>query len=296
MGKYKYDFTIEDILYEPEVRKMLEVCEDEQEKALIAVCWLTGARTSELTKIKKEDITITENSLGFKIFTEKLRGGKFTPRYRNLIFKRGKFLDQNLWIETVVRYVNTLKPGENLFNRSPRTIQLKLNRIGKEAIGKEVCPGVFRHSILTHLASSGLGIQELASFKGCSSISGIQPYLKARVFEIDLNYVNRTKNITPEQKQQILVEFNNPKNKYSLVDSVEKAAIVESKENNNMQENKQPEQKIEAKPKEEQPKQETIAQESSNQEKTEKKENEKKEDPTAQPTQQQSQSAQSAQS
>ena len=72
---------------------------------------------------------------------------------------------------------------------------MKLNTLGMKALGKELSPYHFRHSVITWLARHGATIEQLMYFKGARSLSGIAPYLHAVPSVIKLENLRRSRKV-----------------------------------------------------------------------------------------------------
>lgn len=194
------------VIYDNDVRKMYQLCDGLEERALLSTIWLTGARIGEVLRIKKCDIKTKDNRLIIELFTEKIGRKKtkdkdkpkeaFMLRNRVLSFKIRDDINESLYITTLIKHLEAFKGGweDLLFPTHRKTVQRWINRISKEAIGKELAVHTFRHSVLTHLGSSGkIGMKELATFKGSENPGSVAVYIRKRAFELDYGAINRDK-------------------------------------------------------------------------------------------------------
>jgi len=200
----KYKWKIEELLFEEDVRNIYDHARLNDERVLVSLLWLTGARPAELMRSKaneKKGITIDEfkintNSLEITLKTLK-RGTKdnFQVKQRNLVFERGT-KQQNIYIETIINHIKSLLPESELLPYTTRWGEKVINRLGREAIGKPISPYHFRHSVMTWLMQNGKSELEVQYFKGASSLAGVRPYLHAKPNVIRLENLrrNRTQN------------------------------------------------------------------------------------------------------
>lgn len=198
----EYKVPIDMLLMEEDVRAMFNKSENAEQLVLIALHWLTGARTSEVLQLTKEDVGWDDDNLVIRLNTLKLGDNhqRFLSRQRTLTYERLSGLDTNPYIETVIRYTLKIPQGRRLLKRSTRWSNKVMNHLGKVAIGKEVTPYHFRHSTLTWLARNGATVTELMHFKGATNIKSVQPYVHAVPFLIKAQALRRTLQVKPVPK------------------------------------------------------------------------------------------------
>lgn len=190
----RYTVKPEDgLIYETDIRKMFDVARNRMEQVLIAMEWITGARPAELLELEKENIKLETNDKNesFVIFllpTKKTgTNTRFILKTRQLKFQRPQGDSQNLYLETIVDYINRLPSRGKLFPRTTRWMQKVFNRVSVIAINKRLAPYHCRHSAVTNEASKGRTPDQLMHFKGAKSLKSVMPYLHARPYDISVN-------------------------------------------------------------------------------------------------------------
>lgn len=182
----KYSWRINDLIYSEDALLMFKAAGSIYERALIAVLWITGARTEEALALTTDSITYDSFKVEVRLNTLKLGAGKFAVQERTLSFKRPSGLDQNLYLETLLTHLQTLPKEAKLFPYTSRWAEKVINRLGEKAIGKRLAPYHFRHSVLSHLAADGANVPELMHFKGAKDAKSVSTYLHARPYMVDL--------------------------------------------------------------------------------------------------------------
>jgi integrase len=163
MPKYKKEY---DRKIEPEeVQAMINKAKHPSHRFLIAVLYLTGARSSEIVELKRRDFEIVGNDLRIALRTKK--GG----RPRVLPFD----LDSPFVRELILPYLEQLPEAESWalpFRTTPRVRQIIY-----ETSGNTLCPYAFRHSRLTRLAEDHATVPQLMMWKGSKDMSSVADYL-----------------------------------------------------------------------------------------------------------------------
>lgn len=135
----------DDILTTDEINRMIDATESNFFKALIAFLFETGARISEVEKLRYKDFQETDQGLIVHIPTTKTASG-----YRKVILP---FSSQ--YIRNLKAYVNA-KGEDKVFKGGYSHIHITLNQIAKDAgINKHVSPHKFRHAQATDLVRRG---------------------------------------------------------------------------------------------------------------------------------------------
>jgi integrase len=166
---------------------MYDKTKDLQEQALLSCLWITGARPSEILELAKKNVLITDEVVVFDLPTKKLQadGTRFVMKRRQLRIGRPHGLQMNIFLETVVKYAERLyHPEDPIFIYGRRWAIKVINRLGMQAIGKEVAPYHLRHSAVTREASQGRTLDQLKHFKGAKSIRSVEPYLHASPYDV----------------------------------------------------------------------------------------------------------------
>ena len=193
----KYKTPIDYCIYENEVSKVYNAGTSLQQRLLVSLCWITGARTSELLDIKKEDVAYNDKLVAITIRTLKLGDntkGKFKVRQRTLKFTR-PLNPRNVYLETIIKFTERLPDNKPLIKYKNRWCEKTLNKLGRIAVGKPISVYHFRHSICTQLAMNGASIPEIMYFKGAVSLNGVQAYIHAKPMMFKLEQFNREKGL-----------------------------------------------------------------------------------------------------
>jgi len=173
------------IVERDDLKKMLDSTNDLREKFALITLWLTGARPSEIVELNREDITIKETGIAFKMPIKKRRKGKFTVKDRILEFDRPLAPNKDKLIEFVSWYVERQQFGR-VFDFTVRTLENIVSRASKRGLKRNLCPYNFRHGRMTLLGRDGASIDELMQFKGSSDVKSISPYIHARPFKVKI--------------------------------------------------------------------------------------------------------------
>ena len=154
------------------IRKLLDLCDDLREKAILVFFYIYGLRPAELLELKKSNFSIKANDLWVWLPTKK----KGRERIIVLSIKDTPFLD------IIVRYLDTIPIVEwrlfkewhhrSNFNR----VLEKLEQRYFEKYGEEIClaPYVFRKFRESYIWSLGATTQELLGWKGGKSIKVVE--------------------------------------------------------------------------------------------------------------------------
>lgn len=183
----------ESIIDGEEVKQTIINCNTDEMKAFVSFLALTGGRISEIKEIKAGDIeVIDDNCWTLSILTKKQRPKQWQiPPRRTLKFPR------DVMFEKIIKpYINNskLSSSQKLFKKSTVFYYKKL----KEA-NPEVYPHLFRHSLATRLADSGVDSYDLKEWFGWKSVMMSDKYvhsLKAidKIYEIQKNKQEANKN------------------------------------------------------------------------------------------------------
>jgi len=165
----------EDMLNENEIKKLIDICDNLRDRAIISLFWDTGVRVGELVSLNVGNVT---------------NDGEFMS-----IYVTGKSGSRNLGLITSASLVNELLNlhmnkndlsaplfisynSKNYGGRlSENSVQELLKILGKRAgIKKKVTPHLIRHSKLTDLARKGMNEMMMRSMAGWSKSSGMVQY------------------------------------------------------------------------------------------------------------------------
>lgn len=144
--KSNNELEAKDILTTDEINKMIETTHSLLYKALLAFCFESGARISEILEIKVDDIQETDKGMVLSVYETK--GGKLKKRKGLYLFAAGY----------IRNYINstTKAKTDRLFSITKNTAYKSFLRIGVSAgIGKKVNPHAFRHAQATDMVKRG---------------------------------------------------------------------------------------------------------------------------------------------
>jgi len=192
----RYNLDIGERIYEEEARKMLDYALSLRKRyipTLLCSLWITGARSSELAQIKKEDISVSEDEVQIRIVTMKRRKGKYTPKKRTLRIKRPKGINADIFLEKLILRYEQMLPLESLIPRSTSWMLKKMRMLAINSLGKEYSPYHWRHSVCSWMLENGYTLAEIAEFRGTSIAATIR-YLHSKPFLIDPSKQNRSRN------------------------------------------------------------------------------------------------------
>lgn len=141
----KKSFKATDILTPDDVNKMIEAASLNRDKALIAALFESGARISELLKLKVKDLETTEH--GIKVL---MPGTKTGEEYRTVLF-----IYAAQYLRNHVLYP-PLKPDDLIFNIKKDMCLKTVKKVAKDAgIEKRVYNHAFRHAQATYMVRKG---------------------------------------------------------------------------------------------------------------------------------------------
>lgn len=162
MPRYKKEINR---LIEPlDVQKMLERCKNEEQKVLIILLYLTGARPIEIISLRKKDFLFLGNELHIRLATAK--GG---------IERTLPFALETPFLDILLSYLNGISdPERSVFSFRTTT---RIKQIVNEVSLGELCPYNFRHSRLSKLAMMGATFHELMYWKGAKDTRSVSDYL-----------------------------------------------------------------------------------------------------------------------
>jgi site-specific recombinase XerD len=149
-----------------QVRILLETAEDSRDKAIVALLADSGARRSEFTGIRVNDLDLQHNRIlvtgkgqkeGFLVFGDQTKA----------------FLE---------RYINETHPVGSLFGLKPAGLRMMLLRLGDKA-GFPVTPHAFRRGFATTLRKMGVGELDIQQLGRWESLEMVRRYTKAFTFD-----------------------------------------------------------------------------------------------------------------
>jgi len=190
-----YSFDIKELLFEEDVRKMLDACRNTYERAAISLLWVAGPRPIEAITLTPEKFQISQSRMAVVIATAKLDGNtnEYQAKERLLEFDRPTGAESNIYVETIIQAVAMTPSGKPILPYSTRWLEKLTNRLGEEILGKgkRISPYHFRHSVMTWGARNGWTLDKLKHFKGAASYNSVWPYLNAQPFVVKLQLMRR---------------------------------------------------------------------------------------------------------
>lgn len=171
MPTYQKDISY--IVEKEDAQAMIDRANSLRDKFIVAILYLTGARTTEILELRKKDIWVEGDSLFIKLRTAKLGRGKgFKVRERILeIPLEAPFTD------IILKYVKLFENDEAIL---VNVNDSRIRQIVYELSDNRFCPYNFRHSRLTKLSRAGATVDELMYWKGGRTIKSVAPYLSAK--------------------------------------------------------------------------------------------------------------------
>ncbi len=150
------------VLSREEIEKLISAGRRERDRLLLRLLYVTGARVSEISALRWEDINIKDR-------TAVIRGGK-GGKDRIVLF-------DEVTARELAEYRRKHGGQGRIFPLSPRTIQRIVKMAAARAgLRKEVHPHTLRHSIATHLLESGADLRAIQELLGHASLSTTQIY------------------------------------------------------------------------------------------------------------------------
>jgi integrase len=182
------------ILTTEEIGKMIEVCDNLRDRAIISVLYESGCRAGELLGLKIEGVTFDE--YGAVIIVD----GKTGMRRIRLI---SSVVDLKNWLNIHPRKNDTNAPLFCAMTKNTKGNPLGASTLGfiigdlakKAGIEKRIYPHLFRHSRATHLAKN-LSDQELKVYFGWvgeSSMPSIYVHLSGKDIDNKILEINGIK-------------------------------------------------------------------------------------------------------
>ena len=142
-------------------------------KAIIAALWLTGARVSELLRLRRRNVKVVEEEgyIVFEIPTLKKRRRRHavyeTPTRKLFIPIDAPFMDE------LLSYIEGKAPDELLWPRSRQIVWRRIKEVNPLA-----SPHLFRHDRLQHLADRGASMLQLQAWAGWSDARPAGEYIR----------------------------------------------------------------------------------------------------------------------
>lgn len=168
MPKYRVD--INRLVEKEEVALMVSYTKKRRDRFVIAMLYITGARPTEILKMKEGAIIEKDDKIRITLPTLKLNKLRFVIQERTLEFDR-----DTPFINYVMDYKDRLPM---------KTISLRrIEQIVEKLSDGMFCPYNFRHSRFTKLARQGMTVDELMYWKGSQTTDSVSDYLRAKPIE-----------------------------------------------------------------------------------------------------------------
>jgi len=179
--KVKIMQTVKETLTDEEIEKIRETCTTARDLALIDVLLSTGMRVGELVLLNREDINFQEREC--KVLG---KGNK----------EREVYFDAKAKMH-VLEYLNSRKDDnpalfvslKNPFERMTITgIEIRVKRIGLQAIHKRVYPHKFRRTLATMAIDKGMPIEQVQNLLGHVKIDTTMHYAMVNQENVKLSH------------------------------------------------------------------------------------------------------------
>lgn len=183
------------------VQEMIDRCERERDKAIIAILWIYGLRPAELVMLKRENFEIRDDVVILKHETVKHKNIKgIVGEQRKIVTK---IVPRNTpFMDIVVNYVNKFAPGDYLFSlhnwklspmstqwvkmivyEASRCMKCAACRIRKRC-PSSIPPYFFRHNRNNNFAKLGKGVKFLVDWNGWDDIRTALKYVRREPVEV----------------------------------------------------------------------------------------------------------------
>jgi len=159
---------------------MLSKCFDSEQKAMVALLWITGARPAELLELVEDSFIDRGEDMLIEIPTKKhgylrtLPISKQTPFMEyvlNYLKDPKRFSQQSHSTEF---FLDGVPQRRRIFHwRSVGCVRAVVERVSLFRF----CPYTFRHNRITQLAMSGASGFELMVWKGAKDMRSVAPYI-----------------------------------------------------------------------------------------------------------------------
>lgn len=190
----RYSWDIKEALFEEDVRKIFDSAGSKREAVLISLLWLYGPRPAEALQLEPENFVITTERVDCTIKTLKLKkDGKFKVQDRTLTITRTTGLETNIYLETIVDWVQRCPPKTRILQYTTRWAEIVINRLGIKVMDKKICPYHFRHSVFTWFARNRWTVEQIKYWKGATTLDSVEPYIHAIPQLMDFEQLNRGK-------------------------------------------------------------------------------------------------------
>lgn len=157
----------ESVISLEEVQKLAAQAPELIDKLIVRLLYDTAARVSELCSVKLTDINFEKGQI-------KVMGKGRKPREVFFYKETGDFLKQ--WIKT-----NKIKQEDLVLGVTPAAIWMRLKKLGKEILKRDIRPHMFRHSRLQHMADEGIDGMAIKAYAGHENLRTTEIYVKSSI-------------------------------------------------------------------------------------------------------------------
>lgn len=173
---------IKNTLTEGEIARMLAICKNSREKALLSILIYTGLRNKELCKLKTDDVKIGEQ------YVNVIEGKGSKDRLVYFTSECGQILSE---------YKAEYKPNGIMFTTlvlhrqyTGYALRKMVKVVAKRAgIKKRVFPHLFRHSLACNLLNRGANIMTIQALLGHADIRTTMLYARSSPQRVKQEYL-----------------------------------------------------------------------------------------------------------
>lgn len=168
----KKEWKLPSVLSREEVQSLLSALSLLKHSLLLEMMYGCGLRVSEVTRIKKEDLSLKEGIVHIR--AAKGRRDRILPLPSRIVPKLEFFMRYNL--DPKNPYLFQARPDKE-GHITKKTVQLVVKQAREKAgISKKVSPHTLRHSFATHLLEQGTDIRIIQRLLGHADIKSTQLY------------------------------------------------------------------------------------------------------------------------
>ncbi len=174
----KAERKLPEILTEDEMIKFLDALPGEtlteiRNKALFELFYASGLRLSELTNLKREDISFNERLIRVFGKGKKERIVPFNKKAKNILKEYISLSDKKYKRSNEFIFLNYT--GKKISERGVEKIVKEVFKKISDS-GKNIYPHLFRHSFATHLLQRGVDLRMIQELLGHSNLSTTEKY------------------------------------------------------------------------------------------------------------------------
>lgn len=165
-----------------DMEKIRCACKSYRDRAIVETLYSSGCRVTELTKLKRDDISIENREI--KIHG---KGGRDRISYLNAKAEHAliKYWDSRT-DDSPYAFVSVKQPYHCV---TKECIEIAVRNVGKRAgLKRSIHPHLFRHTVATDALSKGMSVAEIQKFLGHKSIDTTLIYAKVCDDDIKNNH------------------------------------------------------------------------------------------------------------